>query len=295
MKTEVPSRIYFPAHYVETPDRARIRYFDSEESLPAIVLANGLGGPVSAWAPYLRRWQGNFRVLTWDYRGLYGSTIPFRTADLSVSAHASDLRAVLDAAGIDRCIFLGWSMGVQVGLEFYSQNPNRISHLALINGTYGAPLGGVPLPFSHITLPPVVRGVQRMHRLGRGLINGLSQLPVSYSVLRGLRMIGPGLSRERFHEMIGDFRDVDLEVYFDLLAKLQEHDAEAGLRDIDVPTLVLAGSRDVLTPPWLARRIANQVPGAELFVIPKGTHYAAAVSPDLVADRLEAFLRSRTK
>lgn len=295
MKTEEASGIYFPTHYARAFDGSRLRYFDSEESLPAIVLANGLGGPVSAWTPYLERWRGQFRVLTWDYRGLYGSTIPERGADLSVSAHAKDLASVLDAAGIDQCIFFGWSMGVQVGLEFYSVAPNRVTHLALISGTYGAPLRGVPLPFSHITLPPLVRGVTRLHRLSRHVIHGMTRLPLSYSVLRKLQMIGPGLSRERFLQMVGDFREVDLEVYFQLLSHLGEHDAEATLRTIHVPTLVLSGSRDMLTPPWLARRIADQVPGAELFVIPKGTHYAAAESPDLVAERVAAFVAARPK
>jgi pimeloyl-ACP methyl ester carboxylesterase len=127
------------------------------------------------------------------------------------------------------------------------------------------------------------------------VIQGMSRLPLSYSVLLKLQMIGPGLSQTRFQEMLADFREIDLEVYFDLLSHLGEHDAEATLRAIEVPTLVLTGSRDMLTPAWLARRIADQVPGAELFVIPKGTHYAAAESPDLVAERVEAFVAAHPK
>lgn len=291
MKTAEAPRIHFRSHYVNAYDGARIRYFDSEEDLPAVLLANGLGGPVSAWHPYFERWRGVFRVLSWDYRGLYGSLLPHRAADLTVRAHARDVAAVLDAAGVETCAVLGWSMGVQVGLQFYSDNPTRVSHLALINGTYGSPLGGVPLPFSHITLPPLVRRARKLHRIGRSVVHAVSRTPLSYAMLRRLRMVAEGLSSERFYEMVEDFREVDLDLYFDLLTHLHLHDAERELSRIAVPTLVMAGSRDLLTPPWLARHIARSVPGAELFVIPGGTHYSAAEYPDQVAARFEQFVR----
>lgn len=255
------------------------------------MLANGLGGPVSAWHPYIRRWKGKYRVLTWDYRGLYGSVLPSRDTDLSVRSHVGDLRAVLDAANIKAAHLIGWSMGVQVGLELYSETPERLLSLVLTNGTYGSPLRGVPLPFSEVTLPPVVRGVQKMHGLGSIVLNRLSNSRLSFSVLRRLRIIAPGLKRERFQEMIDEFKSVNLDIYFDLLARLGEHDAEHTLPTIRIPTLVVAGSRDILTPPALARRICNQVPGAELFVIPGGTHYAAAEYPELIAARVEKFLK----
>src|SRR5690606_22670269 len=113
--------------------------------------------PAHIFAPYVQRWRGRYRVITWDYRGLYGSVLPSLGSPLGVSAHCADLRAIFEATGIQQAVFFGWSMGVQVGLEFYSQNPNSLTHLTLINGTCGRPLEGVPLPFSEWALPPLVR------------------------------------------------------------------------------------------------------------------------------------------
>jgi pimeloyl-ACP methyl ester carboxylesterase len=142
-------------------------------------------------------------------------------------------------------------------------------------------------------LPPLVRSARKLHRFGHGVVRAVSKAPLSYTMLRRLRMVSEGLSRDRFYEMISDFREVDLDVYFNLLAHLHEHDAERELSTIAVPTLVMAGSRDLLTPPWLARHIARTVPGAELFIISGGTHYSAAEYPDRVAARFETFVNER--
>ncbi len=209
---------------------------------------------------------------------------------MSIASHASDVVEILNAAGVKKVNFVGWSMGVQVGLEFYTHSPNRVESLALLNGTFGRPLRGVPIPFSELTLPPLVRGAQRLGGLGTWLLRGISDSHVSFHAAKKLRLFAPGLDQEHFRTMASEFKEVDLHIYFDLLTKLSEHNAEAILKSIEVPTLVITGSRDVLTPPTYARRIAQEIQRAELYVIPGATHYAAAEYPQLIAARLEKFM-----
>lgn len=280
----------FTNHTLRTPDGVRLRYFDTGGELPVIVLANGLGGPVSSWDPYLNRWKGSYRLISWDYRGLYGSLLSHRQTDLSVAAHATDLRQILAAAGVKKMNFVGWSMGVQVGLEFYTHNPNQVTHLALLSGTFGRPLRGVPVPFSELTLPPLVRRAQKMGGIGARLLRGISESPLSFHAAKKLGLFAAGLDQTHFQNMASQFKEVNLDIYFDLLARLSEHNAEAILKHVDVPTLVITGSRDVLTPPIYARRIAQEIRNAELFVIPGATHYAAAEYPEIIAERLEKFI-----
>ncbi len=290
MKTEQGNPIQFRARHLRTADGTRLRYFDSEGVGPAIILANGLGGPASAWNPYLELWRDQFRLLTWDYRGLYGSSIPSNAVSLNVSTHAQDLHAIVEDADVDQAVFFGWSMGVQVGLEAFSQRPEAFSKLIFINGTYGRPLHGLPLPFSGLTLPPLVRGARRFHGFGRHLLSRISRSKFSYDLLRRLYLIAPGFSRRTFEEMTQAFESVDLDVYLALLTRLHEHDAQHHLPTLDVPTLVIAGARDVLTPPWFARKMAEAIPHSELFVVPGGTHYCAAEYPEVIAKRVEEFI-----
>lgn len=291
MKTTDGIPTLFEARYVRAPDGTRLRYFDSKGDGPVIVLANGLGGPFSVWEPYLRLWSGKYRLLSWDYRGLYGSTLGHDRVKLDISTHAEDLAVIFQHAGVSQASFLGWSMGVQVGIEFSSRYPALTSALILANGTYGRPLGGVPLPFSGLVLPPLVRGVKQFHGVGRWILGHVSRSRMSYAVLRRLYLIAPSFERELFEQMVQEFESVDLETYLKLLESLQDHDARHLLHRLNVPTLVIAGARDILTPPWFAREMAQSIPRAKLFVVPDGTHYSAAEYPAAIAARIEHFLR----
>ena len=75
------------------------------------------------------------------------------------------------------------------------------------------------------------------------------------------------------------------------MLRLNEHTAEPYLRDIDVPTLVTAGSRDTMTPVSVAQTMADQIAKAELVVIPNGTHYTQLEYPDIMNLAIEKFLR----
>ncbi len=231
--------------------------------------------------------------MSWDYRGLYGSLLKTRQSRLDIAAHAEDLHGIIDTAGVGRVHFVGWSMGVQVGLELYSRHPERIASLSLLNGTYGRPLRGVPIPFAEHTLGPLIPRARVLGLFGNRVLSAISRSKLSYSAVRALKITAKDLDRAHFYRMIGDFQHVDLDVYFELLDELGAHNAEDILPHVSVPTIVVTGSRDVLTPPHLARRMAQKIRGSELYVIPEGTHYAPAEYPKLIAERLDEFWTSR--
>ena len=72
-----------------------------------------------------------------------------------------------------------------------------------------------------------------------------------------------------------------------------EHDGWDLLPLIDVPTLIIAGSRDVFTPRSAAERMARRTRGSEIMLLPGATHYAALEYPEMVNLRLEKFFRER--
>ncbi len=71
------------------------------------------------------------------------------------------------------------------------------------------------------------------------------------------------------------------------------HTAWDHLPHVDVPTLIIAGERDKFTPAWLSRKMAEHIPGAELMLVPLGTHTAPLEYRELVELRVERFLRDR--
>ena len=86
---------------------------------------------------------------------------------------------------------------------------------------------------------------------------------------------------------------LDPRVFFALAQAIKDHDASDLLPQIRVPVLVIAGERDFFCPPRVASEMADLIPGAELFVIPGGSHAATIEQPELFDLRLERFLEER--
>jgi pimeloyl-ACP methyl ester carboxylesterase len=86
---------------------------------------------------------------------------------------------------------------------------------------------------------------------------------------------------------------MDPVVFVRTLDSMASHTAWDHLPHVDVPTLVIGGERDKFTPAWLSRKMAEHIPGAELMLLPRGSHTAPLEHRDLVELRVERFLRER--
>jgi len=277
-------------HFIERPDGTHLCWFDSgRRGGPVVLLANGLGGPVSALRRYFHHFGATARVVSWDYRGLYASRLG-PGASLDIGAHAADARAIIAALGQTVDTYVGWSMGVQVGLEIYRQDPLALGRLVLMNGTAGRPFDAVLPPAG----PEVVRGLidvaHRLRWLAPSFVRMLRETPRADVLLKRLGFIAEEFAPELYREVLEDFQTLDFDVYFRMLAALGRHDAEAVLATVGAPTLVIAGSRDRITPPHLARRLALGIRGAEYFALPRASHYAAAEYPEMVIARIARFM-----
>lgn len=286
-------------------DTRRVKSFDGTviayhatrspfKGAPAIVLANGLGGPHLAWREQIDFFLDRYRIVTWDYRGLYGSDRPLEggAEGYAVERHVQDLEAILLAEGIDRASLIGWSMGVQVVLEAFRRLRGLARNLVLLSGTFGRPLDTLsPLPGARVVLPSLVRAAQLAHGLATQMTRRAAGQPEFAAWLKRTGLIGPTLDDEVFAELVHAFGQLDMDGYFRNLRALSEHTAEDVLETIDVPTLVITGDRDTFTPPLLAQAMTRRIPGASTLVVRGGTHYTAVEFPELVNLRIERFFR----
>lgn len=275
-----------------TADGTTIAHHDTGGAGPPIVLAGGLGGPIDSWRHQIEYLRDRHRIVSWDYRGLYGSVSPGAAPQaVDVPTHVSDLETVLETAGIERAAFIGWSMGVQVLLDLYERRPELISHLVLINGTFGKPFETVAVPLAARVVPLLVDQVQRFHHSGSRFLRRATQWPETVLWLKRLGIIGSTVDEDLFREIATDFGSLDLDTYMRVLRALGEHDASHVLPTIQVPTLVITGDRDAFTPRQLAQQMARRIPGGEILVVRGATHYTALEYPELVNLRIEKFLR----
>lgn len=260
---------------------------------PAIVLAEGLGGSYKAFRHVYGALGEAYRIVSWDYRGLYDSGPPARPRALDMEDHCRDLEVILDREGIERAVFIGWSMGVQLSFELYRSRRHRIDGIVAINGTSGRPFDTVlSSRFVRHAIPVMLRAARTQSLL----VGRATRLALAWEgavpMLQRFGLVSRNLDVETFGEVVEGFADVDFEIYMDLLQRLGEHDAGAVLPEVDVPVLIITGDRDIMTPAFTAERLHRSIAGSRLVVIEGGTHYTPVEYPRVVQEEILDFLES---
>ena len=250
--------------FVERPDGARIYYQVQGEGSPMMLihgypLNSGLfRDNVGALV------QAGYQVVTPDLRGFGQSEAPNGIA--SIETYAADMLAVMDELSIDQATVLGMSMGGWTLFEMYRQAPERFTGL-IFNDTAAVPaaiaeanlwLGtgeqaqqaGVAslVPF---LMKDMLTGDTRTNN--PDLVNYLGSVIEEASVNGAL---GGGVALA--------FREDNTDVY----------------STIEVPTLILFGLEDTLTPVSLAQSMAEAVPNSTLEIIPGASHAAIIEAAD---------------
>jgi pimeloyl-ACP methyl ester carboxylesterase len=276
--------------FVDADDGTRI-YFRSVGEGPAVVLCDGIMCEGFVWKylrPLLAR---SHRVIHWNYRGHGRSGRPRDLTRVGILDHARDLWRVLDAAGVDRAVLMGHSMGTQVCLEGYRAEPTRTAGLVLMCGSYGRITRTFHGTDALAKALPYVRALREQYpRLVRALFAYTPTRLVLQSA-KLLREIDP--VRIRAEDMLPYFEHLammDPDVYLRMLEAAGLHSAEDLLRTVRTPTLVIAAERDSFTPPRLAAQMADQIEGAQYLLVREGSHAVPIEQPEPVNDAVLRFL-----
>ena len=257
---------------------------------PVLVLANGLGGTYLAFQ-HVYRAVPNHRVICWDYRGLYSSGAATDRRANTVAHQVADLLEILDAEGVDKFAMAGWSMGVQVCLETVRAAADRVVGLMLINGTYGRAFGTV-LGSQMIgrTIPTLLKLVKAQAGLVGAVTKKIAGTELLVKAMVAAGMVSRSIDIEIFRAVAAGFQTIDWRIYSDLLNRLNEHDAFDVMATVRVPTTVVTGDKDILTPPQTAREIHRAIAGSRLSIIAGGTHYTPVEYPAEVQAEVRAWL-----
>ena len=203
--------------------------------------------------------------------------------DISIGDHRLDetmsgvATRILDNAP-DRFVYAGLSMGGYAGFEVMRQAPERVTALVLLNTSARA------------DTPDKAEGRQAMIALAKA--EGIGAVADAHlpALLSEKHLAREDLT-STFREMA---RKTGVEAYLrQQTAIMNRPDSRELLREIDVPTLVIVGADDTLTPPDLAREMADGISGAELVVIDDCGHLSTIERPQAVNDAIRSFLDAK--
>ena len=285
---------------LKTRDGVNICYqtLGTDKKKPVVCIAHGLGARLYAWAPILNAVLPRYRVITWHYRGLYQSETQESVRRFSILDHADDLKAILDREKVPKAHIIGWSMGVQVALEFAHLYPERLEKLVLINGTYGHTLatGLQPLfriPYMADFLHKVIETLKNQKESASLIRKAATNKKVTgaigsvYSSLRRSPYFTDVL-QQYADDVLGD----SFNNYLRLFQELDAHSVYHNLPDILHPALVVWGDLDPLIPAYLSRRIRRRLVNAYTLRFWLGTHFVHLEYPKKAPKRILRFLDS---
>ena len=256
-----------------------LRYFTSGEGRTLLLLH---AFPLSAdqWLPQLHRVPPGWRFVAPDLRGFRGVGPAYEdlgAGELSIDDYARDIAALATHLEIERAIVGGVSMGGYVALAFRRLFPSRVSGLVLSNTRAGA------------DTPEARAGRDRMIDLVRR--DGVAALAAEMTP----RLLGESTRRDR-SDLVDAVRRLILvnapESVATALAALRERpDSTSLLSSIDVPTLVIVGDEDVVTPVAESETLHRGIAGSSLVVLPRVGHLSNLEDPIGWNGALHQFLK----
>jgi len=264
----------FPRHLPETWQAGYVRepVFNSRILLveagrgqaETVILVHGLGqNGHRDWLNVMPELARHYHVLALDLPGFGFSDKP--AGRYSPTQYARVLQWLVAATGRERVHLVGHSMGGAVALRFATSFPDQLERLTLVS------VAGVlersafvqhssALPLQWDSIPAPVRGLaaEPLRHWGGKLLDIANNLPDPTSLLHQYQ--------GAWDALLGDSPNINAAL------ALMEEDYTAALGQVTVPTLIIWGDQDPVTPMRTGELLANNLPTAELVVFPATGH-----------------------
>jgi pimeloyl-ACP methyl ester carboxylesterase len=227
-----------------------------------VMLLHGLGATARLnWGPSFRPLSRHFRVLAVDHRG-HGRGL--RTRRFRLEQCADDAAAIARARGAKQVIAVGYSMGGPIASLLWRRHSAHVSGLVLCATS------------RHF----VRRDVARLSRIALPLAAGFARwLPTAAHQHMLNRMLGRIEHPELRERVYREFEGMNPASVIQATHALNEFSSHDWIGDVDVPVSVVVTTRDELVPPERQRKLAESIPGAQVFEV-DGDHSACVSRAD---------------
>lgn len=273
-----------PSQFIELQGmRVHLRDEGPRDDPRPIVLLHGTSASLHTWEGWARALRTERRVIRVDLPG-FALTGPHPKDDYSMPAYVDFMRALAERLALKRFVIVGNSLGGQVAWSAAAAMPDRVAQLILVDASGYPPellptRQDIPLGFKLASMPwlqPLIR-------------NTLPRRVVEASV----------------RNVYGDPAKVTpalVDVYYDMTLRegnrralsrrlAQGYTADTGqLAKLAMPTLILWGGKDRLTPPDFARWFARDIAGSRLVVFDDLGHVPHEEDPHRTAQEVKRFL-----
>jgi pimeloyl-ACP methyl ester carboxylesterase len=269
-------------HHLPTPDGGTIHAVERGQGRP-LVLLHGITLRHDVWAPQFHQLSDRYRLVAVDLRG-HGASVAGEDG-FGIGRLADDLATLLDGLDLRDAVVIGHSMGGMTAMQFCGQHPEvlaeRVSGLVFVATR------------AHQVLPPLLdAGARALVARGEQVLAASGDIPGRGVVnTRVVRLAFGDDPHPRAVQAVAEMgQSMVPDALVPSLAGLIEHDARVALRATHTPSLVIVGTRDVLTPVPAGRHLAHLLPNSELVVLPRTGHQIMQERPIELAELIDAFV-----
>ncbi len=279
--------------YIKGFDNTRI-YFEVRGEGKPLIFTYGIGCVMNHWQYQIKHFSNHYQVVCFDYRAHHQSEVPRDKGNMTVDALAQDLLALIDHLDIKQAGFWGHSFGAQMLIRSYDLFAQRFSHLVLVNGFASNPLSGMfgnnlASSFFELFRAGYLQLPETFKYLWKFSVN--NSLAVQLSALAG-----------GFNLQVASLKDIeiyarglttmDLDCFIRLFEDMMRYDGRPVLDRINVPTLIVSGKKDSVTPLTHQQEFHRRIKGSQLLNVPYGSHCTQLDFPDYLNLSLDKFLQN---
>ena len=240
---------------------------------PVVVLIHGLGLTRQTWADHLPALSGAYRVLTYDLSGHGETVLPDRMPSLTVLS--DQLRDLMDHLSVARAALIGFSLGGMINRRFAMDHPDRVSALVILNSP-------------HERSPEAQRLVEERAAASDAGPAATIEATLERWFTPGFRSSHPdAVARVRASVLANDPGN------FAGHRRVLAHGVKELIRPeppITHPTLVMTCENDTGSTPEMAGAIADEIPGAQVQIVPALQHLGLIEQPGLFTAPILDFL-----
>ncbi|UPJ63763.1 alpha/beta fold hydrolase [Bradyrhizobium sp. 191] len=240
----------------------------SGEGAP-LVFVHGFTTTAEFWREQIEAFSVRHQMIRINLPG-HGCSPRPEDRNYTIEAFVEDVLEVYRALAIDPAVLIGLSMGGTVAQTFALSYPERVKALVLVGATPHG-LG------SDVNVDNVLKAIE-----------DLGVVTASQTVIE--RSFGSAASRALIDFAKKEVAQTPAFVARQAIASLNASDSRAKLGDIRVPTLVIVGEEDIITPPKESQILAQGIPNSRLYNIPAAGHFPMLEQPNTFNQLLGEFL-----
>lgn len=269
-------------------------YYEVRGEGEPIVLVYGIACLINHWHFQIEALSKKFKVIAFDLRGHHKSAVPEDKKQISIEAIAKDLPFLLREVGVQKAHFIGHSFGAPVLLKAYDLSPEIFKSISFVNGFAKNPIKGM---FGLDVIEPLFFFLKTQYEKNPALWDQLWKIASDNPVT----MFGTGLLGG-FNLKLTQLKDIQiylhgvsqmtLSTFVPFFEEMMAFDGQSIAAKIKVPSLIMSGEKDMVTPQKFQDELHASIKGSEFVRIPYGSHCTQLDFPDYVNLKLETFFES---